>query len=100
QYYALPEQVAAGFGPDVLALEMRAEVEGDSVRSSEDGDSAVSLLVSPPQVRLTAEADMDFYRRKQSHIAVRHVSDDSLVAVVEVVSPSNKSGRNALQSFV
>ena len=43
---------------------------------------------------------MEYYRRKQSHIAVRHVSGDSLVAVVEVVSPGNKGSRTGLQSFV
>ncbi len=43
---------------------------------------------------------MEFYRRKQSLVAVRHVSGDRVVAVVEVVSPGNKSTHNALQQFV
>ena len=43
---------------------------------------------------------MEYFRRKQSHIAVRHVSGDWLVAVVEVVSPGNKASRKGLQSFV
>ena len=43
---------------------------------------------------------MEYYRRKQSHIAVRHVSGDSLVAVAEVVSPGNKASRTGVQSFV
>ena len=100
QYYALPEQVAAGFGPDVLTLEMRPDESGNPGPSLESGGSAVSLLESPPQVRLTAETEMEYYRRKQSHIAVRHASGDSLVAVVEVVSPGNKASRTGLRSFV
>jgi hypothetical protein len=49
---------------------------------------------------VTAETDLDFYRRKQNVVAVRHVSGDHLVAVVEVVSKGNKSGRKALDDFV
>ena len=96
----LPEQVAASFGPDVLTLEMRPDESGNPGPSLESGGSAVSLLESPPQVRLTAETEMEYYRRKQSHIAVRHASGDSLVAVVEVVSPGNKASRTGLRSFV
>jgi hypothetical protein len=48
----------------------------------------------------TAETDMEFYRRKQSAVTVRHVSGDRIVAVVEVVSPGNKAGRHAVQALV
>src|SRR5205085_7342714 len=48
----------------------------------------------------TAETDMAFYRRKQSTVAVRHVSGDRIVAIVEVVSPGNKATRHALNAFV
>ena len=43
---------------------------------------------------------MEFYRRKQNAVVVRHVSDDHVVAFVEVVSPGNKAGRAAMRSFV
>jgi hypothetical protein len=43
---------------------------------------------------------MAFYRRKQKSVAVRHVSGDRIVAMVEVVSPGNKSSRRALRAFV
>jgi hypothetical protein len=99
-YYALAEQHAAGFGPDVLTL------QGD--RNGDAGDSAgpthVSggggVLLAPPKLQPTAETDMAFYRRKQSAIAVRHVSGDDIVAMVEVVSPGNKSSVNPLRAFV
>src|SRR3954469_6898935 len=42
----------------------------------------------------------EFYRRKQTPIVVRHVSGDRVVAMIEVVSPGNKSTRHALRSFV
>jgi hypothetical protein len=50
--------------------------------------------------RIVAETDMAFYRRKQNTVTVRHISGDRVVAMVEVVSPSNKASRNPLRSFV
>ncbi|HLW65188.1 MAG TPA: DUF4058 family protein [Gemmataceae bacterium] len=58
------------------------------------------LLFDDPKVELTAEPDMEFYRRKQNAIAVRHVSGDRLVAMIEIVSPGNKSTKNAMRSFI
>jgi hypothetical protein len=43
---------------------------------------------------------MQFYRRKQKAIVVRHVSGDDVVAVIEIVSPGNKAARNPLRAFV
>ena len=97
-YYALPEQMAGAFGPDVLTLE-RQSGEGNSPGHAIDSGGPVALLVAPPEVRLTAESEIEHYRRKQSHVAVRHASDDSLIAVVEVVSPGNKASRGALRAF-
>src|SRR5207245_6326244 len=36
----------------------------------------------------------------KSAIAVRHVSDDRLVAWVEIVSPGNKAGQRPFQEFI
>lgn len=95
-YYALAEQRTAGYGPDVLALQVEAGDEGIDEPAQRHG----GLLVAKPQVAVTAETDMEFYRRKQNVVAVRHVSDDRVVALVEIVSPGNKSSRAALRSFV
>jgi hypothetical protein len=95
-YYALAEQRTAGYGPDVLALQVDAGDEGLDEPPQREG----GLLVAKPQVEVTAETDMEFYRRKQNVVAVRHVSDDRVVALVEVVSPGSKSCRAALRSFV
>ena len=61
---------------------------------------AGSLLIAEPNVRIRAETDLEFYRRKQNVVAVRHASGDHLVAIVEVVSKGNKSGRKAFEDFV
>lgn len=36
----------------------------------------------------------------KSSISVRHVSGDRVVAMIEIVSPGNKSDTNAFQAFV
>jgi hypothetical protein len=96
EYYALPAQQAAGFGPDVLTLQDQSRRRGDE---SAKTSGSVALL-SKPQTRFVAESDVEFYRRKKSSIAVRHVSGDRLVAMVEIVSPGNKSSRGAFTAFV
>ncbi|HEX4607067.1 MAG TPA: DUF4058 family protein, partial [Urbifossiella sp.] len=37
--------------------------------------------------------------RRRKQVVIRHVSGDQVVAVVEIVSPSNKDGRLALRDF-
>jgi len=51
-------------------------------------------------VRFPAVAEPERYARKGSRIAIRHVSDDQVVAIVEIVSPGNKASRHELQAFV
>lgn len=100
-YYALAEQHAAGFGPDVLTLEAAKDGNGtDESASAMATGGGVALLLSPPKVHVTAETDMEFYRWRQNAVVVRHASGDRMVAAVEVVSPGNKAGRAALRSFV
>ena len=104
-YYALAEQHAAGFGPDVVTLELTpGNGDGRSEQVFGNGgdgnDLPGGVLIAPPKVHMAGETDMEFYRRKQNHIAVRHVSGDRVVAMVEIVSPGNKSSRHAIRSFV
>lgn len=100
EYYALAEQHAGGFGPDVLTLQAAdsddTELPSDLPRST----GGVSLLLTPPKARVVAETDLEFYRRKQNAVVVRHVSGDRIVAVLEVVSPGNKSSRHGMRSLV
>jgi hypothetical protein len=100
-YYAMAEQIAAGLGPDVLALHtprIATHEPADGGARTSDGGTRVTLL-APPKAHIVAETDQEHYRRKQSLVSVRHVSDHRVVAVVEVVSPGNKSTRSALDQF-
>src|SRR5438876_525298 len=85
EYYALAEQHAAGYGPDVVTLQTN--------RNGSDDDSPIAprlpgkggVLLAPPRLQPIAETDLAFYRRKQSAISIRHVSGDEVVAMVEIV---------------
>ena len=97
-YYALPEQVAAGFGPDVLTLQDERPDDDGGVPGG--GAATATALPARPRTRFMAETEAEFYRRKKSSIVVRYVSGDRMVAMVEIVSPGNKASRHALRAFV
>lgn len=96
--YALPEQVTGGYTPDVLTL--GHQPEGDE--PPEDAGGGVAVATAPartqPVTRFVSEAER-FVRRK-SRIAVRHVSGDDIVALVEIVSPGNKASDYPLNALV
>ncbi len=85
-YYTMAEQIAAGFGPDVLALQSLPNGKSGNGPDPGSEPGGGGLLLAPPKVRLTQEADWDAYRHKQSTVAVRHMSGDRIVAMIEVVS--------------
>lgn len=97
-YYALPEQVAAGYGPDVLTLQDQRPDDEDEPNGG--GVATAMALRTRPRTRFMAETNVSFFPRVKSAIAIHHVSDDRLVAWVEIVSPGNKAGRRPFQEFI
>ncbi len=102
---ALAEQFVGGFGPDVLTLKGLPSTDdpergdgGLSSRRIDETDGTAVLTV--PDIEVTAETEMPYYRRKQKSVSVRHVTDDRVVAVIEVVSLANKANRAGLEAFV
>jgi len=93
-YFALPEQSIRGPVPDVLTLQL-------SPRRGEPTGTApgLAVAVAPPRTRLVRRAEDTIYVRKADRIAVRH-RHGQVVAVVEIVSPGNKSSNNELRMFV
>ncbi len=102
-YYAQAEQIAGPLGPDVLTLQ-EPDVpvsNGKPHLSSDDGDGGgVAIATAPPRTRLTAETEMNDYVLKRRTIVVRHNSGDRIVALLELVSPGNKSAQHAIDTFV
>lgn len=97
-YYALSEQYAGSWGPDVLTLHSNGKQP--SPRANGGGTVAPTVAVAPPKVRLVATTEMEHYAAKQKTVVIRHSSDDRVVAMIEVVSPGNKSSRHGLDKFV
>jgi hypothetical protein len=99
-YYAQAEQMAGPLGPDVLTLqEPHASAEGAAARP-DSGSAGAAILTVPPRTRMTAEAEMNEYVLRRRTLVVRHASGDRIVALLELVSPGNKSARHAIESFV
>jgi hypothetical protein len=96
EYYALPEQIAGGREPDVLTLKGPAKGGEPDVNPR----GAVALAASPPKVHFRSRTEMDRYATKAKAIVVRHTSRHQVIAVVEIVSPGNKSSRYGLRAFV
>lgn len=105
-YYALAEQIAGGLGPDVLTLQRPHGREGgngsERKASSTDHASSGTLLLAdnPPQVRYRITDEPQWYVAKKKSVAIRHVSDDIVVAVIEIISPGNKDNQIGLTMLV
>jgi len=95
EYYALPEQVAGAGTPDVFTLQF---ANPSSEPSSDHG--TVTTVLSRPQTRFVVETENEVYRRKKNSIVIRHISGHRIVALIEIISPNNKSSLYAFQSLV
>jgi hypothetical protein len=96
-YYVMAEQFGGDLGaPDVLTLQTagtKPEPEGPLVGTA-------TLTETPPVVHARTTIARDTYARVQRTLVVRHTSDDRIVAMIEVLSPGNKSSRHAIRSFL
>jgi hypothetical protein len=99
-YYALAEQIAGGPQPDVLALERIVPADGNGSATGRSPSGGVALAEAPPNVRFAAAAPAEKYTLKQRQVSIRHVSDDRVVALVEILSPGNKDRTDSLRMFV
>lgn len=95
-YYALAEQIAGGYGPDVLTLEGPTESASSGSDPSQGG---IALATAHPKVSYRAKTEADIYAAKANRVVVRHVSGHRVIAVIEIVSPGNKRTRPALRTF-
>lgn len=95
-YYALSEQIAGGLGPDVLTLQK----PNTEAVSFDDPHGGVAVAAAPPKVRFHARAEPDLYAAKARTVVIRHRSNHRVIAMLETVSPGNKSNRHGLRAFV
>lgn len=94
-HYAIVEQNAmtsekSRYEPEVVTLQT-------DVSDSELGGVA---LAAPPQTTRRMRADLDAYTAKKNIVVIRHVSRDRIVAIIELISPGNKSSIRDTTQFV
>ncbi len=89
-YFAMVEQITGGPEPDVVTLELPREPPSTP--------AGVAVTAKPPQARLVQRIETLRYARKANRVTIRH-PDGDVVAVIEIVSPGNKSSREGLHSF-
>jgi hypothetical protein len=97
-YYAMAEQVARPTVPDVLTLQTANGINGEWTGEPISGATAVAI--APPRVRDRESIAHEIFARRQKSIVIHHVSDDRIVALIEILSSSNKSSKQEFRTFV
>lgn len=93
--FAMAEQRVDGPIADVLTLRRRTP----SNRKRDDQQGGVALAEPLPKARIVERADEFVYADKANRIVIKLKQGD-VIAVVEIMSPGNKSSASALRSFV
>ncbi len=99
-YYALADQSLGEIWPDVLALQSVAEEDEEPTDWSGSSSHGVALAELKPKTSIEVQRELEGYPSRQRHITVRHSGGDRIVAIIEIVSPGNKSSRLAVSQFV
>lgn len=92
-YYALAEQQVGKRIADVLTLSEAPPARPAGVPRPA---GLRAVLDAPPRVRRHRTIEPSTRRRT---LALRHLSDHHLVAILEIVSPANKDRRESVESF-
>lgn len=95
-FIALAEQQVGGPIPDVLTLKRHKSKANE--RDERKG-SGLAVAIAPPKARFIDEIEVDNYTHRANRIVIKH-RHGRVVAVIEIVSPGNKSTSTALQAFV
>lgn len=95
-YYALVEQHADAGKPDLITLHGNGDKNGSSNGPS---SGLATVALAPPLVRFHEKSADEFSALRRT-VTIRHQSGGEVVAIIEIVSPGNKSSRNGIQAFV
>ncbi len=93
-FFAMAEQVVSGPIPDVVTLQQQSSETG-----AKRSPGGVAVAEVPPQARFVTSAEIDLYVGKANRISIKHRLG-KVVAIIEIVSPGNKSSSHALRTFV
>jgi hypothetical protein len=100
-YYALAEQSTGAAVPDVLTLQGNGnDSPGTSISDGGPPGGVATLVRTPPQTRFTTQLSIPDYVARRRTLVIHHVTDDGVVAFLEVVSPGNKASIYAFRTFI
>jgi Protein of unknown function (DUF4058) len=91
-YYALAEQHTGRSIADVLTLRASAPP------LLPPATGGILLAEAPPKVRRKQTIEQDLFSRRRT-LAIRHVSDHRLIALLEIVSPANRDRVYSIETF-
>jgi hypothetical protein len=91
-FYALAEQVSSRFIPDLLTLQETSSHDAPDLSSG-------GLALLAPAARATSTLDPSRVALPRLQLTIRHISGDRVVAVIEIVSPSNKGSELEYAAF-
>jgi hypothetical protein len=97
-YYALPEQHMGRKIADVLTLHSSDEPESPANSTGED-TGGIAVLDAPPKVSRTVVIAPATQASRRT-LAIRSAAGHRLVAIIEIVSPGNKSGTTPVREFI
>jgi hypothetical protein len=95
-YYSLPEQHASASIPDLLTLHA-SSTAGKPLPPAPD-TGGLALADAPPKVQRKQTVGAVARTRRRT-LAIRHVSEHRLVAILEIVSPANKDRARSVAEF-
>jgi hypothetical protein len=90
-YMAMAEQVTGRPIPDVVTLQTREPKDG--------ADGGIAVATAPPTARVITRINRVNYAKRADRVVIRH-GRGKVVAIIEILSPGNKSSRFVLRSFV
>jgi hypothetical protein len=97
-YYAMSEQHAGRMVANILTLKVDPPAPESS---SSTGTSGTAVAEAPARVgRRIVASEAAAYRELRRTLAIRHVSDHRLVAMIEIISPGNKDRVASVAEFV
>lgn len=93
-FTALTDQQIGGAIPDVLTLHRGPKNPGNG-----QARGGLAVAAAPPKARFVDQVEENTFVRRANRIRIQH-RHGQVVAVIEIVSPGNKSSRHALRAFV
>lgn len=91
-FYAYPEQHAGRFVAHLIMLHAPAPPNMPPLPPATSG---LAVADAPPKVRHKSELSPSARARRRT-LAIRHVSGHRLVAIIEIISPANKTAVSTL----